>query len=128
MATRIYHTLDELERDLKTITTSFKPRAAEQVRDVARDGNKAAKRLARRSAGAHGKHYHKAFSVERLTPLIWEWGADASMPQGGMSPGFERGSINSPPHHDHAQGADQHGADDLQSRIARRVLDRLFWP
>ena len=65
MATRIYHTLDDLERDLKTVAVSFKPRAAEQVRDVARDGNKVGRSNARRSSGSHGKHYPKAFSAER---------------------------------------------------------------
>ena len=79
MATRIYHTLDDLERDLKTVAVSFKPRAAEQVRDVAKDGNKVARRLARKSAGAHGKHYHKAFGTERQTPLSWEYGPDSGV-------------------------------------------------
>ena len=125
MATRIYHTLDDLERDLKTVAVSFKPRAAEQVRDVARDGNKAGRHNARRSSGAHGKHYPKAFSAERITPLSWEWGPDAAKPQGGMS--FERGSRNQPPHHDIARAADIHGANDLAARM-NIVLDRLFWP
>ena len=122
---RIYHDLGELERDLRTVATTFKPRAAEQVRDVAKDGNKVGKRHAKRSAGAHGKHYHAAFSAERLTPLTWEWGPDAAKPQGGMS--FERGSRNQPPHHDIAKAADAHGADDLARRMGL-VLDRLFWP
>ena len=51
MAVRIYHSLDELERDLKTVAVSFKPRAAEQVRDVAKDGNKVGRSNARRSSG-----------------------------------------------------------------------------
>ena len=125
MAVRIYHSLDDLERDLKTVAVSFKPRAAEQVRDVARDGNKVGRSNARRSSGAHGKHYPKAFSAERITPLSWEWGPDAAKPQGGMS--FEHGSRNQPPHHDIARAADIHGAHDLAARLDR-VLDRLFWP
>jgi hypothetical protein len=125
MATRIYHTLGDLEADLRTIAVSFKPRAAEVVRDVAKDGNIAGRRLAKVSAGAHGKHYFRAFSAERRTPLMWEWGPDAGMPQGGMS--FEHGSRNQPPHLDLARGADLHGADDLAARTGR-VLDRLFWP
>lgn len=125
MPTRIVHSLDEFERDMRTVATTFKPRMAEQVREVSRDGNKAARRLARRSAGAHGRHYFKAFTEEAVTPLQRVWGPDADMPQGGMS--FERGSRNSPPHHDLAQAADQHGAPDL-ARRAGRVLDGLFWP
>lgn len=125
MPTRITHSLDGLERDMKRNAVEFKPRAAAQVGEVTTDGNKMGKRLAKRSAGTHGKHYHKAFTTERHTPLKREWGPDASMPQGGMS--FERGSRNQPPHHDIAQGADRHGADDLQRRVNRLVLDRLFW-
>ena len=125
MAVRIYHSLDDLERDLKTVAVSFKPRAAEQVRDVAKDGNKVGRSNARRSSGAHGKHYHKAFGTERQTPLAWEYGPDAAMPQGGMS--FEHGSRNQPPHLDLAKSADIHGANDLAARMDR-VLDRLFWP
>lgn len=126
MPTHIVHSIDELERDLRTIATTFKPRAAAQVRDVAKDGNRVARRLARRSAGKHGKHYFKAITAERITPLVWEFGPDASKPQGGMS--FEHGSRNQPPHHDLAQAADQFGATDLAIRVNRLVLDRLFWP
>lgn len=125
MATVIYSSLGDLERDMRTIGTEFKPRMAEAVRDTAKDGNKAATRLAQRSEGAHGKYYHRAFSVERRSPLEYEWGPDASMPQGGMS--FEGGSRNQPPHHDIAQAADIFGANDLALR-ADRVLDKLFWP
>lgn len=125
MATRIYHTLDDLEADLRTIALTFKPRMAEKVADVARDGNKVGKANAKRTAGAHGKHYPNAFSAERHHPLSWEWGPDAAKPQGGMS--FERGSRNQPPHHDIAKAADLHGAADLAKR-ANDVLDRLFWP
>ena len=125
MATVIYSSIGDLERDLRTIAVEFKPRMAVEVRGVSMDGNKAAKRHAKRSAGRHGKHYSNAFSEEAHTPLLREWGPDAAMPQGGMS--FERGSRNQPPHHDIAQAADLHGADDLQRRV-RLVLDRLFWP
>lgn len=125
MATAIYHSLEALERDMRTITTTFKPRVAVEVRDVAKDGTRSARRLARRSAGAHGRHYFKAITAERHNPLEWEYGPDSAMPQGGMS--FERGSRNQPPHHDLAKSADQHGAPDL-ARRAGRVLDRLFWP
>lgn len=125
MATVIYSSLGDLERDLKLIATEFKPRMAEQVKGVSTDGNKTAKRLAKRTAGEHGKHYPNSFTEEAVTPLQRTWGPDASLPQGGMS--FEGGSRNQPPHHDIANAADLHGADDLQRR-ATLVLDRLFWP
>lgn len=127
MGVHIVHSLSDLERDLRTIATEFKPRMARNVRDVARDGNREGKRLARRSAGNHGRHYHKAFSAERFAgdALTWVWGPDASMPQGGMS--FERGSRNQPPHHDIAKAADMHGAPQLAVKV-HVTLDGLFWP
>lgn len=125
MGVRIVHNLRDLQDDLETIAREFKPRAAREVRGVARDGNRVAKRFARRSAGAHGTHYHRAFSTEAHNPLRWEWGPDSTRPQGGMS--FERGSRNQPPHHDIAKAADIHGAADLQRRVGG-VLDGLFWP
>lgn len=127
MGVHIVHSLADLERDLRTVTREFKPQAARAVRDVATDGNRAGARFARRSAGRHGKHYHKAFSAERFagSSLTWVWGPDAGMPQGGMS--FERGSRNQPPHHDIAKGADLHGAPQLAVK-AHGIFDRLFWP
>lgn len=121
----VYSTLGDLERDMKIVATEFKPRMAVVVGEVARDGNKTAKRLAKRSAGRHGKHYPNAISVERHGALSYEYGPDAGMPQGGMS--FEHGSRNQPPHLDLAKSADLHGAGEL-SRKAQRVLDGLFWP
>ena len=125
MGTRVVHSLGDLVDDLERNARTFKPLAAAEVRDVAKNGNSAAKRSARQSSGRHGKHYPKAFSAERRTPLTWEWGPDATMPQGDMS--FERGSRNQPPHHDIAHAADIHGAGELAYRIQHRVLDRLFW-
>ena len=125
MGVHVVHSLGDLERDLREVATQFKPLAAAEVRDVAKDGNSAAKRSARQSSGRHGKHHPKAFSAERKTPLMWEWGPDASMPQGDMS--FERGSRNQPPHHDIAHAADIHGAGELAFLIRTRVFPRLFW-
>lgn len=120
-----YTTLPDLERDLRFIAVEFKPRASVQVADVARDGNRAGKANAKRTSGKHGPHYPNAFSVERRSPLTYEWGPDAAKPQGGMS--FEGGSRNQPPHHDIAKAADIHGAGAL-ARKMDRVLDDLFWP
>jgi hypothetical protein len=122
---RIYTTLADLEADLRFIAVEFKPRVAKPVAEVARDGNRTAKRFAKRSAGTHGKHYPNAMTVERHGPLSYEYGPDAAMPQGGMS--FEHGSRNQPPHLDLAKSADLHGAAEL-SRKVDRVLDGLFWP
>ena len=122
---RVIHGIDDLADDLRAIPTKSATGLARAVRSNAEQGNRIARNFARESAGAHGKHYHKAFSTEMTGPTSGEYGPDSAMPQGGMS--FERGSRNQPPHHDIADAADRRGADDLQLR-AQRVLDRLFWP
>lgn len=93
-----------LAEDLAQAAVSVKAGGARVVRDSARDGNRIAKDFARRSAGAHGKHYHKAFFAARLGALAYEYGPVAGMRQGGMS--FERGSRNQPPHNDLAKSLD----------------------
>src|SRR4051794_2734654 len=97
---------------------------ARSLNDEARLGNELAKGFARKSAGAHGKHYPNAFSVERTGLLQYEYGPDSAMPQGGMS--FEFGSRNQPPHLDLAKSADI-----ISPRLGEAVLndvDDLFWP
>lgn len=74
------------------------------VRDVARDGQRTARRYANRSAGSHGKHYPSAITVERLGIADFVYGPESGLPQGGMS--FEHGSRNQPPHLDLARSAD----------------------
>lgn len=120
----IYSTLGDLERDMKRIAAEFKPRAAVRVGEVARDGNRTAKRLAKRSAGKHGKHYSNAITLEGHGSLSYEYGPEAGLPQGGMS--FEHGSRNQPPHLDLAKSADLHGAGELARKIDD-VIDGLFW-
>jgi hypothetical protein len=123
MRVRVVGGVADLRRDLEAVPVRAKRGLAAAVRDTAREGNRLAKGFARESAGAHGKHYHKAFSAEAITALSWEYGPDAAMPQGGMS--FERGSRNQPPHLDLARSADIAGprlADNV-----RGVVDRLFW-
>lgn len=121
---RVSHSVDDLADDLRSIAVTAKPKLAKVVRANATAGNRLAKDFARESAGAHGKHYHKAFSVEAITPLEWEYGPDSAMPQGGMS--FEMGSRNQKPHLDLARSADIIGpkfGDDVAD-----TADGLFWP
>lgn len=123
MRVRVQHTIGDLARDAARVATKAKPKMAKVVRRNAEQGNRLGADIARKSAGAHGKHYPGAFSAEAITPLVWEYGPDAGMPQGGMS--FEFGSRNQPPHLDLAKSLDVQGpkfADD-----AGDVLDGLFW-
>ena len=123
MRINVQHTVGDLARDAAKVAVSAKPKMAKVVRSNAQQGNRLAKGIARQSAGAHGKHYHRAFTAEALTPLSWEDGPDASMPQGGMS--FEFGSRNQPPHLDLAKSLDAQGPQ--FAKDAGDVLDGLFW-
>ena len=63
------------------------------------------------TAGTHGKHYPKSITAERtlsIGSIGVEVGPDSGMPQGGMGPGFEYGSVNQPPHLDGNKAADVH--------------------
>lgn len=59
--------------------------------------------IARGTAGEHGKHYPDSITSEpkfALTHIEVEAGPETALPQGGMGPGFEFGSMNQPPHLD----------------------------
>lgn len=115
--------VSDLARDMIAIPVPLRRKMVTTLRANAERGNQIASRFAKESAGAHGKHYPRAFSAQALTPLIWEYGPDASKPQGGMS--FENGSRNQPPHNDLAKSQDIIGPafhDDVD-----KILDGLFW-
>lgn len=123
MTVRVSHTLADLERDAKRIPVKAARGMAKAVRNNAKAGNRLAARNAKESAGSHGKHYHRAFTAEALSPLEWEYGPDASKPQGGMS--FEYGSRNQAPHMDLNKSADVYG---YQLRLDVMDLAKdLFW-
>lgn len=123
MRVSVHHALRDFEADQRDVAV----RATRDMRDVVRDnlktGNALAKDSARRTSGAHGKHYHRAFGWEMTGVTEGEYGPDVAMPQGDMS--FERGSRNQPPHLDLAKSADairiKFAAD------AARLPDRWFW-
>lgn len=121
---RVEHTIGDLASDCAKIATGARTVMSKTLRDEARLGNELAKGNARRTAGAHGKHYPNAFTVEALSPLVWEYGPEASRPQGGMS--FEFGSRNQPPHLDLAKSADIIGPR-LGGAVLNDVGD-MFWP
>ena len=98
---------------------------ADVVEDTAKRGNRTAAGFARVSAGAHGKHYHRAFEAESagLLGLSWVYGPLVSSRQGGMS--FERGSRNQPPHMDLARSADLIGPE-FPQRVGD-AIERVMW-
>jgi hypothetical protein len=124
---RVTHTIGDLASDLRTIAVEASPTMAKVVRKNAIAGNRIAREFASQQHTMNSNydiHYPRAFSAEARSPLSWEYGPDASKPQGGMS--FERGSRNQPPHLDLARSADI-----IAPRLASEVLDAvadLFWP
>lgn len=123
MTVRVTHTLAGLDRDMRALPVKAVRETAKVVRANAVEGNRRAKAFAQASAGAHGKHYHRAFTAEALSATTWEYGPDASKPQGGMS--FEYGSRNQRPHLDLNRSADVQGVKLGES--VRDLLNNLFW-
>lgn len=124
MRIKVTSTIDDLASDLRKIPVMAAKDMARITKMNAQRGNKNAKAYAKESAGAHGKHYHKAFTVEMLSPLSYEYGPDSSRPQGDMS--FEFGSRNQPPHLDLSRSADLLGP--MFARDVAKLPDRWFWP
>lgn len=119
---RVTHDIGDLANDCASVAQRAKPAMARVVRKQAIEGNRIAQASARRTAGAHGKHYANRFKPEPVTPLSWVYGP-VGRPQGEMS--FEFGSRNQPPHLDLARSADVVGP-----RLADEAGDavgRLFW-
>lgn len=118
----------DLARDTRRIASTARKDMVGVVREGIRVGNSIAKANAKRTAGAHGKHYHRAFDAEMklyggLGLISGEYGPDPSMPQGDMS--FERGSRNQPAHNDLAKSADLIGPS-FRGEV-RRLPERWFW-
>lgn len=120
---RFIHHIDDLAADLKGIAKRA-PLDMDRLTGLnAKRGNRLAKGYAKVSAGVHGKRYPDAFTIERRSLHVWEYGPDAAMPQGGMS--FENGSRNQPPHNDLAKSADVAGV--LFARDVSKLPDKWFW-
>ena len=131
MKVTVTSTLEWLESDLKHIAAQSRKDMRDTVRDGIKAGNTAARSFARRTAGAHGVHYPRAFSAEMSSDFngfgtsvfSGEYGPDIAKPQGEMS--FERGSRNQPPHLDLARSADIVGP--VFAKKVRALPDRWFW-
>lgn len=99
----------DLERDLREIRRRAPRDMNQVVRDNAYRGNAIAKAFASEQHTMFSDYdidYPPSFTVEKLGPARWEYGPDADIGDGSKSPGYEHGSINSPPHHDLARSAD----------------------
>lgn len=123
MSIRVRHSIDRLAADMADIPVEAKVGLVKIARENANYGRDLAKADARPKAGAHGKHYPKSITSEMISPLVWEYGPDSAMPQGGMS--FEFGSRNQRGHLSLAISADKLGP--ATSADIRKLVTRLFW-
>lgn len=127
----VRHNIGRLAADMADIPARARVDMRTTVRDGVKTGNSVAVENAKRSEGAHGKHYHRAFSWEMrptfsgfgTTIFSGEYGPDISKPQGEMS--FEGGSRNQKPHLDVARSFDLIGPAFVGE--VRRLPDRWFW-
>lgn len=128
----VTHGIGDLARDLSRVPPELYRKGTRVVAKNARDGGMTARRIAKWTAGAHGKHYPKAITWDRGRAflgfgggqMVAEYGPDSSRPQGGMS--FEDGSRNQPPHNDLAQSRDL--IRPAFHRDVDHLIDDLFWP
>lgn len=130
MSIRVTHDIDDLANDLRSIARQAPGDMKAVVREGIKAGNAIAKDGARRTAGAHGKHYHRAFTSQMNaggglfgSTYSGEYGPEMGRPQGGMS--FEFGSRNQKPHLDLAKSADVIGPAFAQE--VRALPDKWFW-
>lgn len=128
---RVTHDIDDLANDMASIARGARKDMVDVVREGIRVGASVARDNAKRTAGAHGKHYPKSITSEMhgivsfggAAGISGEYGPDSAKPQGGMS--FERGSRNQPPHLDLARSADLIGPSFGQE--VSRLPGKWFW-
>lgn len=131
MRVRVTHSIGDLASDLAKIPRLVQRDARDAVRHAAMTGNLIAKTSAKRTAGAHGKHYHKAFTWDQPRASLFggagwsaEYGPLPGRRQGGMS--FEEGSRNQPPHNDLERSRNL--AVGLLAQDIRKAMNAWFWP
>lgn len=93
---RVTHDIDDLAGDLRTVTTSTPRRMSGVVRDAAQRGNRNARAFASEQHTMHSDvdaEYAPSFTVERITPLVYEYGPEARG-EGNKASGYELGSVN----------------------------------
>jgi hypothetical protein len=97
------HTFGGVARDLRTIARNTERDQAAIVRSNAHEGNRLAKANASEQHTMFSDYdidYPPSFTTERVGRKSYVYGPDSAIGDGSKSPGYEHGSINSPPHHD----------------------------
>lgn len=94
---RVVSGIDSLADDLKHVSTASRRRLPNVVRDAAKRGNRNARAFASEEHTMFSdvdEEYPLAFTVERTGSTTYEYGPDASRPEGSKASGYEFGSIN----------------------------------
>ena len=127
MQVRVRNTLRDLAKDARAVPAHAYREMVSTVREGVKIGSRLAKENARRSSGAHGKHYPKSITSEiksmTFGAIVGEYGPERDRLQGGMS--FEEGSRNQPPHRDLAKSLDVVGPAFVGE--VRRIPGKVFW-
>lgn len=131
---RVEHSgITDLASDLRKIPPIAAKDMVGIVKQAARIGGLEARANAKRTAGAHGKHYPSAITWDRSASAFIgfgggsyqaEYGPESGKKQGEMS--FEHGSRNQRPHLDLAKSADLVGP--AMAGELRSAMDDWFWP
>lgn len=133
MGVKVFHTLGDLEDDLRTMSREAPVVLKAVVRKNAREGNALAKGYAKVSSGKHAKKYPGTFTVGPVesfsgfggSNITCEYGP-APRGQGLLGPILENGSRNNPAHLNLARSADV-----IAWTFGPNVLHAahsLFWP
>lgn len=129
MRIRVHNQLDDLAHDTRTVANRARRDMTAVVRKNTREGNRIAKAFASEQHTMFSDadiEYPPSFTWEMLSPLEGEYGPDQAIGDGSQSPGYEFGSINSPPHFDLARSVEA-----IQHRFlwdVQDLPDRWFWP
>lgn len=93
----VSHGIGDLYGDLRKIATKTPRRMSGVVRDAAKRGNRNAKAFASEDHTMFSDvdaDYAPSFTVERIAPLMYEYGPDANIGDGSKASGYEWGSVN----------------------------------
>lgn len=93
----VSHGIGDLAGDLRGIATTTPRRMSGVVKNAAQRGNRNAKAFASEDHTMFGDtdiEYAPSFTVERITPHLYEYGPDASIGDGSQASGYEWGSVN----------------------------------
>lgn len=93
-ASDVYRYANQLEHAVTNLEPEFEKITERGALNVKNESRRLLRLYFRRK---YLKHYYRSISYDMDGPLAAEIGPDESMPQGGMGPGVEFGSKNTPP-------------------------------